>query len=824
MFGHRLLMQRFGLAAVWLGVVLLLPVAGWAQRVTALTQSFQGSIGVACRAGGVWVANGQSDSVSFVNSAGYVRSFAVGLHSPQALAFDTAGILYAANGSDGSISKISIKGVVSKFVGGFSRPQALAFDSGGNLYVADQIRGVIYKVTPAGVISEFATGFGMPSALAFDATGVLWVADALAGSVSKVSTRGVVTLFSAAFGEPDGLVFDTKGNLYVSELELGQISVIAKGASAAFVFVSQAVLQNAPEGLCLGAGNSIYAVGLNNAVSKISAAGVVTRVAPQLNVPGAMASDAAGDLFVVNSASGTLVKLPAGGNVFTQVASGFSIPNYLSISAPFAATDATGNAYVSDSVAGTVSKITAGGTKTIFARVTGATGLAFDSNGNLYVGSATASVSTGSITKITPAGQASVITVFSNETPYSLAFDKSGTLYAFLLLPSGASNISKISPDGTVTPFASGLFNISGGMTFDTLGNLYVTAAPASLEVSACSIFKVSTSGEISLVTNAVGGAGCPAAEGLAIDKMGRLLAADSVRNVIDYINPSLSPLPAPVFSMTKAASASAYYYASGGINFGSVLCNRGNTGNLLATMTNCELMNFGMSGPNFRTDIGLDATGMLPSNGVGLSQPGPFYIAAQGGGAGFFSEQQIKNYATYPPPSSANQARAEAKSAKLSIDLTLGSTGFPLQYTVLGTPSGGQVSGSNPAFATFTPSVGFTGIADFTFVLSSYEGTSTKAQAFIAVGVAAPAAPSVSGLSADSGGVAGGETVTVSGANLSGPAAVRFGLNPAAIVKQTASSVMVTVPAGLAGSVDVTVSTAGGTSAKTAVDRFTYH
>jgi sugar lactone lactonase YvrE len=768
------------------------------------------------------VANGQSDSVSFVNSAGYVRSFAVGLHSPQALAFDTAGILYAANGSDGSISKISIKGVVSKFVGGFSRPQALAFDSGGDLYVADQIRGVIYKVTPAGVISEFATGFGMPSALAFDASGVLWVADALAGSVSKVSTRGVVTLFSAAFGEPDGLVFDTKGNLYVSELELGQISVIAKGASAASVFVARAALQNAPAGLCLGAGNSIYAVGLNNAVSKISAAGVVTRVAPQLNVPGAMASDAAGDLFVVNSASGTLVKLPAGGNVFTPVASGFSIPYYSNEPVSFVATDAAGNAYVSDSVAGTVSKITAGGTKTIFAKVTGATGLAFDSNGNLYVGSATASVSTGSITKVTPSGKASVIAVFSNETPYSLAFDKSGTLYAFLLLPSAASNISKISPDGSVTPFASGFVDISGGMSFDTLGNLYV-AAGTDTESSACGIYKVSTAGVISLVTSAVGGGLCSATGGLAIDKIGRLLAADAVNNVIDYINTSLSPLPSPVFSMTKAASASAYYYANGGINFGSAICNTF-TGNLITGITQCAIEHFGSRDSSFRTDIGLDTTGMPPPNGGGFSDPQPnsFYTAAQGGAP--VSEEFIKNYATYPPPSSANQARAEVKSAKLSIDLTSGSTGFPLQYTVLGTPTGGQVSGSNPAFVTFTPATGFTGIADFTFVLSSYEGTSTQAQAFIAVGVPAPAAPSVSGLSADSGGVAGGETVTVSGANLSGPAAVRFGLNPAAIVKQTASSVMVTVPAGLAGSVDVTVSTAGGTSAKTAADRFTYH
>ncbi|GHJ39550.1 S-layer family protein [Streptomyces sp. TS71-3] len=73
-------------------------------------------------------------------------------------------------------------------------------------------------------------------------------------------------------------------------------------------------------------------------------------------------------------------------------------------------------------------------------------------------------------------------------------------------------------------------------------------------------------------------------------------------------------------------------------------------------------------------------------------------------------------------------------------------------------------------------------------------------------------AVPVLASLSPSSGAAAGGNTVTLSGSNLSGATQVLFGPNAAAIVSNTATEVVVTAPAG-SGTVPVTVTTAGGTS-----------
>lgn len=84
---------------------------------------------------------------------------------------------------------------------------------------------------------------------------------------------------------------------------------------------------------------------------------------------------------------------------------------------------------------------------------------------------------------------------------------------------------------------------------------------------------------------------------------------------------------------------------------------------------------------------------------------------------------------------------------------------------------------------------------------------------------------PSISSIQPTSGPVTGGTLVTINGTNLGKATAVFFG-NKAAKIKpntNTATQIIVTSPAGLAGTVDVTVVTAGGMSSGWAADRFTY-
>ncbi len=83
-------------------------------------------------------------------------------------------------------------------------------------------------------------------------------------------------------------------------------------------------------------------------------------------------------------------------------------------------------------------------------------------------------------------------------------------------------------------------------------------------------------------------------------------------------------------------------------------------------------------------------------------------------------------------------------------------------------------------------------------------------------------AQPTVSGVSPRRGPTLGGTRVTVTGTALSGATAVHFGTAAAVLVACGASSCAVKSPAG-SGIVDITVTTPGGTSARTSADKFTY-
>ena len=86
-----------------------------------------------------------------------------------------------------------------------------------------------------------------------------------------------------------------------------------------------------------------------------------------------------------------------------------------------------------------------------------------------------------------------------------------------------------------------------------------------------------------------------------------------------------------------------------------------------------------------------------------------------------------------------------------------------------------------------------------------------------------APSVPTVTGISPTSGPNAGGTSVTISGTNFTGATAVMFGSTAASsFTVNSSTSITATTPAGV-GAVDIAVTTAGGTSAASAADQFTY-
>lgn len=81
---------------------------------------------------------------------------------------------------------------------------------------------------------------------------------------------------------------------------------------------------------------------------------------------------------------------------------------------------------------------------------------------------------------------------------------------------------------------------------------------------------------------------------------------------------------------------------------------------------------------------------------------------------------------------------------------------------------------------------------------------------------------PAVTGVSPNLGPSAGGQSVTISGANFTGATAVHFGTVKAAFTFESADTIHATAPAG-SGAVEVTVTTPAGTSGPTPKDLYTY-
>ena len=111
------------------------------------------------------------------------------------------------------------------------------------------------------------------------------------------------------------------------------------------------------------------------------------------------------------------------------------------------------------------------------------------------------------------------------------------------------------------------------------------------------------------------------------------------------------------------------------------------------------------------------------------------------------------------------------------------------------------------------------TGTVDVTVATNIGTSATSPADHFTYV-----AAPTVSSLSPADGPTAGGTTVTITGTNFTGATEVEFGTNAATdLVVVNSTTITVHSPADSAGAVDVTVVTAGGTSATSPADQFTY-
>lgn len=288
--------------------------------------------------------------------------------------------------------------------------RGLALDRNGNLYVPDIPTSTLYRITPAGessVVPSEPIKFLHAPAIAPD--GTLYVVETEVSRVHRLDAQGAIPLVPPdrkdVFLGATSIVFDPVGNMYIGE---NDVNIVRKRTPAGEF--------------------SIYAGAFKVKGNEDGAAADARFVRPR-----ALAIDRAGNIFVADEASHVIRKITADGRVTTLagVAGEKGAQNGIGRVARFngprgLATDAAGNVYVMDTNNAAVRKITPDGTVTTFAGKAGEAGFAdgpaatarfnglragiVDAQGNLLV----ADEGNGAVRQISPDG---VVTTIAGVLP-----------------------------------------------------------------------------------------------------------------------------------------------------------------------------------------------------------------------------------------------------------------------------------------------------------------------------------------------------------------------------------------------------------------------
>jgi len=319
----------------------------------------------------------------------------------------------------------------------------------------------------------------------------------LAGKSGAIVNSADGTGSAAQFSAPRGVAVDSAGNVYVADSSnhtirkitaAGLVTTLA-GIPGTVGNVTEAPAKfREPFGVAVDSAGTVYVADTNNnAIRKITPAGVVTTLAggngpgsadgpgttAQFHEPRGIAVDLVGNVYVADYENNTVRKVTSAGVVSTLAGKVDTLGStdgqgtaarFMSLNG--IALDSAGNIYVADAGTNAIRKITPSGLVTTFAGggTTGQfgepRGVAVDASGNVYVADYSAQV----IYKITAAGVVSKLagtaptagstdgtTAALFNTPSGLALDSANNLYVG---DTSNNTIRKISSTGTVTTLA----------------------------------------------------------------------------------------------------------------------------------------------------------------------------------------------------------------------------------------------------------------------------------------------------------------------------------------------------------------------------------
>jgi len=255
----------------------------------------------------------------------------VKISSPSGIAINATNILVFADSAmmdphPGYIRLVTMDGTVKTLAGGssagnmdakgtnafFRTPISVAIDKDGNVYVADTNNYRIRKITPDGTVTTFA---------------------GVAGStLSSGYTDGLAA--QAKFNSPGAVAVDGVGNVYVADTGNdcirkitpdGQVTTLAGSPTPGFADGKGKAAQfNYPNGVAVDAAGNVYVADTaNHRIRKITPDGTVTTLAgsgqpgdvdgpageAQFRLPQALAGDSKGIVYVADTGNNAIRKI-----------------------------------------------------------------------------------------------------------------------------------------------------------------------------------------------------------------------------------------------------------------------------------------------------------------------------------------------------------------------------------------------------------------------------------------------------------------------------------------------------------------------------------
>lgn len=443
------------------------------------------------------------------------------LSSPQGIALDSANNLYICDAGNMVIRKVDAStGIISTVAGDFAKsrgfsgdgglataaqlnyPDGIVVDGSGSLYIAEYDNNLIRKVdsgttqattpvatsaTAQNVLLQLTaataiSGFTVPATESRNAEFTLGTATGCTVGTTSNAAGTICTIpvtFTPQYpGVRTGALTVMNGSTIVGTVGLSGTGVAPLGAFSSAASVSVASPSGGlsdPNGLAVDAAGNLY-VGdsANNRVVEITPSGVETTIESGLSFPYAVAVDAAGNVALVADVPGVGPSSSGGygtgGSVILQAPEGTQTTVGSVPGAPGGvAVDAAGNVYLSDAVKNNVLKFTSAGSQITLP----ATGLSkpgavtVDAAGNVYV----ADAGNNRVVELTAAGVQTTIAATGLGQPTGVAVDTAGDVY---ILDNTNKFVLEVSPAGLQTTLPiTGLDN-PNGLAVDGAGNVYV--------------------------------------------------------------------------------------------------------------------------------------------------------------------------------------------------------------------------------------------------------------------------------------------------------------------------------------------------------------